>query len=138
MRVTVLLADLAQADSVGKVHMIGLGWTRTGVPAGPMAIVALLRLDDVEETSQPHEVGFDLVDASGKQVSMTPGGKSLKLTAKVEPSSEAPIELPAVAPVVWQLGGGLLLDVGQTYTWRITVDGKQHEDWTASFATHEQ
>ena len=52
---------------------------------------------------------------------MAPGGKSLKLTAEVEPSPEAVVELPAVAPVVWQLGGGIPLAADQTYILRASV-----------------
>ena len=135
LRVTVLLADSAQADPSGKVHLLGLGWTRTGVPTGPVAVVVLLRLEEPVEAGRPHEVGLELVDAEGKTASFTSSGGSIRLTAKVEPSPDALAELPVVAPVVLQLGG-LPLAAGQTYTWRVSVDGQYDEDWTASFTTH--
>ncbi len=133
MRVNVLLGDSAQADPSGKVHMLGLGWTRTGVPTGPMAVVVLLRLEDADEARQQHEVELELVGPEGAPAVLVPGG-ALKLTAKIEPDPEAKVDLPVVAPVVLQLGG-LPLAAGHTYTWRVLVDGKQDDDWATSFAT---
>lgn len=39
-----LLCDAAVADPVGKVHMLGAGWSRTSSPTAPSAVVALIRI----------------------------------------------------------------------------------------------
>lgn len=135
MRVTVLLADSAQADPSGKVHLLGVGWTRTAVPTGPVAIVVLLRMESVDEARLPHHVELELIDGENSPMKFLPGPGTTRVTATIEPNPAADIELPAVAPIVLQLGP-LDLPVDKTLTWRVTVDDKRDDGWTAPFTTH--
>lgn len=136
MKVNVLLADSAQVDPGGKVHALGIGWTRTTAPTNPMAVVVLLDLDDQETAEKSHEVLLELIQADGKPASIGPANNHVRLTAKIEPQPGSSVEIPIVAPVVVQLGP-LDLAANEAFTWRATVDGVTHEDWAASFLTHQ-
>jgi hypothetical protein len=67
VRVSLLLADSAQADQSGKVHALGLGWTTTTTPLPPFALVIFLDID-WDETNQPHNLRCELLSEDGEPV----------------------------------------------------------------------
>jgi hypothetical protein len=78
MEIQLILADAAQAVN-GKVSMLGAGWSVTGTPTAPSAVVALIKVpwDRANEHLQLH---LELVDEDGQPV-LIPG-----------PSGAAPVE----------------------------------------------
>lgn len=135
MRVNVLLSDAAQADTnTGKIHALGLGWTRTPVPTGPMAVIVLVSFDNEVEAGLSHEITVTLTDTEGQPVSLS-GISSLQAKATIDRDKDAQIKWPITAPLVMQIRPGLPLEPGQTYHWRAAIDGKTEETWFAGFIT---
>jgi len=140
MKVTVLLADSAQADQAGKVHALGLGWTLTGSPSPPMAVVLLI---DVEwtETNQKYRVKAELLTADGRPVMAE--GPAAPVPVAFEGEFEVgrppgiPHGTPGRLPVAVNIGPGLPLVPGQRYVWRATVDGHHEDGWDAGFLVRE-
>ena len=44
MRASIILADFAETDPGGKVHILGAGWSVTGPQPGPQAVVGFLQV----------------------------------------------------------------------------------------------
>ena len=70
MEAQLILADAAQAVG-GKVSMLGAGWSVTGTPTAPQAVVGLIKVpwDRANEQLPMH---LQLVDADGRPV-LLPG-----------------------------------------------------------------
>lgn len=65
-----LLADAAQVDGHGgKVHLLGAGWSVTGSPTAPQAVVGLLKIP-WDRTNTPLAMRLQLVDADGQEVAL--------------------------------------------------------------------
>jgi len=62
-----LLCDAAQADPLGKVHMLGAGWSTTGSPTAPQAVVAMLKIP-WDRANQQIPLTLALLDSDGQQV----------------------------------------------------------------------
>ncbi|USX50619.1 hypothetical protein [Lentzea sp. HUAS12] len=137
MKVYVLLADSAQADQTGKIHALGLGWTRTAPITGSMAVIALIQFEPGEDVTGQHDCVLELLEEDGRPAALQVPGREpvhLKLESTVEFKSEP--GAPVTAPLVVNLGPGMPLKPGVTYAWRATVDGKTDPTWEAQFATH--
>lgn len=134
MRAVVLLADSAQADPSGKVHALGLGWSVTGSPTAPSAVVAFIHVEWAE-TNEPFRFRLEMLDADGHQVfGPTPAGSSPiliegDLEAGRPPGLSHGTEL--TVPIAVNIGGGLPLVPGHRYEWRLTIDTRVSE--SASF-----
>ena len=131
MKVTLFLADAAQADAAGKVSALGLGWNRCSTPTPPLSLVILLDIA-WDESNRPHKLKIELLTTDAEPV-MVPG-----------PVGPQPISFEAVAeagrpaglirgsdlrmPMTLGITGGLELAPGR-YEWRVTVEG--FEDATA-------
>jgi hypothetical protein len=63
------------------------------------------------------------------------GFRRLEFDATIEPKAGMIVELPAVAPIVIQLGN-LPLKAGEAYTWSVAVDGESNPDWSVNFTTN--
>jgi len=135
LRVDVLLSDAAQVDtSTGKVNALGIGWTRTSVPTGTMAVIVLVSFDDEEEAGGAHEVTVTLTDNNGKPVPMEETGLR-QAAAIIELNTDANPKWPATAPLVIPVRPGLPLKPDHTYQWRVAIDGKTEDTWFTSFGT---
>ncbi|MGY6656674.1 DUF6941 family protein [Amycolatopsis sp. TRM77291] len=137
MKVNVLLGDAAQVDAGGKVHVLGLGWTRTTAPTGPMAVVVLLELGDAQEVNRSHSATIVLVDEQGERVDLSQFGVppvGFKVAIDRKPDGAA-ADGPIVAPIVIQTGP-LPLDGDRKYRWSVSVDGQSDPSWHAAFATN--
>ncbi len=67
IKATIILCDAAQADSAGKLHMLGAGWSVTGTPTAPAAVAILLKIPwDLANTKLA--MGLQLEDADGHPV----------------------------------------------------------------------
>src|SRR5688572_7793593 len=84
VEVKLILCDSAVADPSGKVHMLGAGWSITGVPAAPHAI-ALLAKVPWDRTNQKLSLNLELVDADGRPVLLNdPNGKPVPVGHQAE------------------------------------------------------
>ncbi|MEV6908591.1 hypothetical protein [Amycolatopsis sp. NPDC051071] len=136
MKVNVLLGDAAQVDAGGKIHVLGLGWTRTTSPTGPMAVVVLLELGDAPEVNRSHDATIVLVDERGERVDLSrfgvpAGGFTVSIDRKPDGVADGPI----IAPIVLQTGP-LPLEGDRKYRWSVSVDGESEPSWYAAFATN--
>lgn len=70
-----ILCDAAVSDpGTGKVHMLGAGWSRTGSPTAPSAVVAMIKVP-WDRSNQRLPLKLSLQDSDGQQVSLpTPAG----------------------------------------------------------------
>lgn len=135
MQAILLLADSAQVDSQNKIHALGLGWSVTSTPTPPAAVCCLI-LVPWTATNRRHRFVLHLLDGDGTEV-QTPGETPAPL--RIEGEFEmgrppgAPSGSPLTQPFVLAVPAGLELQRGQTYDWRLDIDGHHESDWTASF-----
>jgi hypothetical protein len=72
-----LLCDAAVPDPTGKVHMLGAGWSQTGSPTAPQAVVALLKVP-WDRANQALAITLSLLDSDGRRVALpTPQGDQM-------------------------------------------------------------
>ena len=90
-----ILADYAAADgATGKVHMMGAGWSVTGTPTGPQAVVLLLKIP-WDRTNQPIPLRLRLIDTDGQEVRLpTPDGET-PIEVRLQVEVGRPPGLPA-------------------------------------------
>ena len=126
MRISLTLADFAQADAAGKVNAIGLGWTTIPTPLGPFALVIFL---DVEwsESNRTHKVKCELLTADDGQQVLAPGpeGPQPVVFEAVADTARPPGAIYGIAaryPLTVNFYTPLPLNPGR-YTWRATVEG---------------
>ena len=142
MKAHLLLADFAQSDGQGKIGALGLGWSTTGVPTPPHAVIVLLRVGWTE-TNRPHSLELSLLTADGADAVSAPGPLG-EQPLKIEASFEAgrPVGLPEGSEIDHNLavsvGGGLPLEPGRRYEWRLTINGEHREEWSAPFFVRSQ
>jgi hypothetical protein len=127
MQAVIVLADFAEMDSSGKVHILGAGWTFSGPTPSPHAVVVFLKIP-ADRTGSPIPVSLRLLDKARQVVAVPgPGGmQNLEISGQLElaePDDEwdHPMELQAAFPVNL---GVLLLQPGR-YSWFVDVDGKE-------------
>lgn len=131
MKVTVLLADSAQSDSTGKVHALGLGWSRTTVPNGPMAVIVQVEFDRDKDQASNYEIIITLEDEDGELPALEDGKRfRFKADADYQPGENPG---PDIASLVINLGPGLPLKADRLYHWRVTVNGRTEPHWAAGF-----
>lgn len=129
-----ILCDSAVADPSGKVHMLGAGWSTTGSPTAPQAVVAMLKIP-WDRANQPQPLQLQLLNSDGVPVTVsTPEGPMLLGTEGAVEVGRPPglahgssLDSPFVLSVP-----PLPLPPGR-YEWRLTISG-QH--FTASFQVH--
>lgn len=66
---TLILCDAAVSDPLGKVHMLGAGWSRTGSPTAPAAVVAMMKIP-WDRANQRLRLRLALHDSDGNVVSV--------------------------------------------------------------------
>lgn len=137
MKAHILLADFAQADGQGKIGALGLGWSVTGTPTPPQAVIVLLRVGWTE-ANRPHKLEVSLLTADGENAVMAPGPFN-EQPLKVEATFEVgrPVGIPEGSDIDHNLavgiGAGLPLEAGRRYEWRLSIDGTHDESWSAPF-----
>lgn len=121
VEVKLILCDSAVADSSGKVHMLGAGWSLTGVPAAPHAIVLLGKVP-WDRTNQNLHLHLELVDGDGKPVTLPdPNGNRVAVAqeADLEVGRPAGIAPGSMLNAAFALSvPSMHLAVGR-YTWRL-------------------
>lgn len=147
-RVSVLLADYAAADAVGKVNVLGVGWSITAL--NPQSGTTTPQTVVVMVDSPPDLYGEDfalsltLRNSDGHPVEV-PGPTGAPQAMRV--GQNVHIDEPAFPPgtnvprhtmwahtqVLLNLGNGIPLPPGHLYTWSVDIDGTHRTDWEVSF-----
>ena len=137
MKISVLLADAAQADAQsGKIHALGLGWRQCQTPTPPFTLVILLDID-WNETNTQHQLKCQLLTTDGDPV-LVPGPHGLPQPILFEAVAEAgrmPGAIrgaPVRMPLTLNIPGGIPLEPG-IYEWRVEVEGMWEATATEAF-----
>ena len=134
-----MLCDHAQVAG-GKLYISGGGWGVTGSTTDPMAVAVLISVP-WDRTNSKVQLVLALVDADGNPVVQR--GPLGDVPVRVEGQFEVgrppgvkpgtPIDVPLAMNVQ-----PLTLSPDSRYTWTLTLNGEQHEDWTLAFSTQPQ
>ena len=121
MRITVLTADAAQADTTGKVSGLGMGWSVVSSPLPGHAVVVLFHVD-WHESNEKYPFAIDLLDEDGKPVDLE-GNPVVHLEGEFEQGRPPGLVkgTPLVQPFVVNLPPGMPLVGGKRYEYRVTV-----------------
>lgn len=144
VRVAVVLADFANADSAGKANILGAAWSFTGLlPNGLTPAQALVVLIEVapQHLGEQFAVSCTLVNEAGDPV-MMPGPTGELQALRVQqlvhaetprvPGVVLPSSLPGRTQVILNLGIGLPIPPG-LYRWVVEVDGNANPQWGTTF-----
>jgi hypothetical protein len=139
MRVTILLADAAQAVD-GKLYILGGGWSITGPAPVPMALAIKIEVPWTEANT-PHTLEMKLINEDGQAViAHTPvGDHPIELRSEFE--TGRPPGLRPGTPLDVALAINLMplpLPPGGRFTWRCFIDGQTSDEWEVSFSTRSQ
>lgn len=137
IRGSIMLADYAVTDAVGKVNVIGGGLSVIGFDLNqgittPFTVYASLTCPiPAPDSSAAVEVA--LVDASGNPVAVagpTGEGQVVRIAQNVEfaapviPGLQIPRgAIESASQIIVNFGNGIPLGVGQAYAFRLSVDG---------------
>jgi len=146
--VSLIMADYAVADQLGKLQMIGGGLQiigrdhSTGATAAFAIVVSLGFPAEVFNEQYAFEVILE--DVMGSPVSLGDDvtgdggvmrfGQSQQVEEPTFPGAGVPRRsLPARTQVVIHFNNGLPLPAGQVLRWRVRIDGETKPDWVLLF-----
>lgn len=137
MRVTILLADAAQAVET-KLYILGGGWSFTGPQVGPHAIAILIEVP-WHEANREHQLHIELQDADGHAALIGPEAQPLIIEARLEVGRPPghPAGTPFTVPMAFNLPP-LPLQPGTRYVWCVTIDGETDPNWQVGFNVRPQ
>lgn len=124
-RASLILADFAETDPGGKVHVLGAGWSVTGPNVGPQAIVGFIQVS-AEQSGAPISFILRLADRTGEVVEV-PGPAGMQ---RMEVSGQVEMRVPEGWDGSTDLSAAFAVNVmvplpqGHPYTWSLEVDGK--------------
>lgn len=133
LEVQLILCDAAQADPSGKLHMLGAGWSITGIPTGPHAVAILVKVP-WDRANQKIHGKLTLVDSDGRPVELpTPDGGRTTIVMDVDLEVGRPpgLEHGSMIDAAMAFNVGPLPLPSGRYQWRLDL-GEQH--FAASFA----
>jgi hypothetical protein len=125
MRAAIILADFAETDPGGKVHVLGAGWSVIGPSVGPQAVVGFIQVP-AGQSGAPISFTLRLADRTGEIVEV-PGPVGMQ---RMEISGQAEIREPEGWDGLTDLSAAFAVNLmvplpqGQPYTWSLEVDGK--------------
>lgn len=138
MKVTMLLADLAQAVG-GKLYVLGGGWSLTG--PGPSQMALAIKIDlPWDRANIKHKWKLELVDSDGHpvKVQMPDGEEPQPLVLQGEMEVGRPPGLKAGSPLDVPMAfnfGPIPLRPDTRYEWRFSFEKLEDAEWSASFST---
>ena len=149
MKVSVLLADKGTANPhAGTLNLLNVGWSQTqlqvpqvmgpGMVAQitpPHAVVVFFEVEP-HRCNHPIELIVRLLNEDGSEVTV-PGPTGPQPLRLVQPITvPTPGGMPSGSPgtgnTMIEIHPGLPLAAGG-YVWKVTLDGEDHEDWSARF-----
>ena len=140
MKLDVVLADTGTQDPLGKLNLLGAGWSQTVIgPNGltPDTAVAVFIEANWDECNRETEVVLELLNADLEPVvvPLASGPEPLRVVQRVTiPTPQgAPNGSPGSFTLLARFQGGLPLQPGSWYQWRATVEGRHEDNWKARF-----
>jgi hypothetical protein len=139
MKATLMLADYAVVAE-NKLTIVGGGWTVTGPAPQPFAIAIKLEIPWHTALDQ-HTIRLELLDADGQPVlgPTLQGVQPIVVEGELTPEPDSiPADVKPGTPIDLSFAFNfqpMPLAPGQRYEWRLTIDGKAHEDWSLAFNT---
>lgn len=134
-----ILADHAVVAE-GKLYINGGGWSVR--PAGPTPMFIAMKFDvPWDRAARPIELLLRLIDEDGHVVAHpTPVGEQpTQIGARLEVSRPPGLTPGASIDAALAIGvPAFALPAGRRFSWRISVDGQEREDWVLCFATARQ
>lgn len=136
MKVTMMLADAAQVAD-GKLNILGGGWSVTGPMAVPFAIALMIEVP-WHLANHQHAFKLEVIDLDGNLVQVPTPEDTTTVTFEGQfevgrpPGTRSGAMLPFVAAIN---SGPIPWPTGASYEWRLSIDGKAHEDWRLAFTT---
>lgn len=133
LEVQLILCDAAQADSGGKIHMLGAGWSVTSSPTAPHAVAILVKVPWDRANEKIHGT-LTLVDPDGHPIELS-SPTNEPVTAVMEFDLE--VGRPAGLEPGSMIDAAAAFNIGPLplpdgrYQWRLNL-GDQH--FAASFA----
>ncbi|MDQ1732582.1 MAG: hypothetical protein QOK10_2741 [Pseudonocardiales bacterium] len=126
VEVQLILADAAQANG-GKVSMLGAGWSVTGTPTAPQAVVGLLKVP-WDRANEKLPLNLQLVDADGQPV-LLPGpdgvlDQQVQFTATVEVGRPPGLTIGTPIDSSFTVNVQPLPLAPGRYTWRLEIGGE--------------
>lgn len=122
VEVQIILCDAAVADSNGKLHMLGAGWSLTASPTSPHAVALLIKVPwDLTDRQLPLEL--ELLDADGIPVRLpTPDGYGpVSVHAEIEVSRPTGVPEGIMLDSAFTVGLGPLPLAPGRYQWRANL-----------------
>jgi hypothetical protein len=136
MKVTLMLADSAQEVN-GKLYILGGGWSITSPEPGPFAIAGIIQVP-WDQTNRKIAFKLSLVTADGHPVRVpTPtGDQPVEVAGEFEVGRPPGLKpgTPMSVPLALNMGPWPL-QPDTVYVWRLSLDGREDEDWQLSFVT---
>ena len=126
MRASIVLADFAETDPGGKVHILGAGWSATGPQPSPQAVVGFIQVPP-ELAGGSIAFTVRLADQTGEVVEVQgPAGmQRMEATGQIEVREPEEWDRSTDLNVAFALNVLLPLSSGKAYTWFLEVDGKE-------------
>jgi hypothetical protein len=126
MRASIVLADFAETDPSGKVHILGAGWSATGPQLGPQAVVAFIQVP-AEHGGGTISFTLRLADLLGNVVEVLgPAGmQPMELGGQVELREPEEWDRASDLNAAFSVNVMLPLPPGHSYTWSLEIDGKE-------------
>jgi hypothetical protein len=139
MRVTILLADSAQAVQ-GKLYILGGAWSIIG--PGPLTMALAINIEvPWTEANRQHQLRVTLFDEDEQKVSIpTPTGDQ-PFEFHIPFEVGRPAGLKPGTPLTFALALNLapfLLRPDSRYVWRCFVNDQTEDAWQVSFSTRSQ
>jgi hypothetical protein len=129
-----LLADYAIVSD-GKLTVVGGGWSQTGPEPASFGIALLIQVP-WDQANAPHAFAVQLLDADGEPVVLeTDDDEEQPVAFGGDFEVGRPPGLKPGTPLDFPVAMNstpLPLEPGR-YEWRLTIDGKSHQDWTLAF-----
>lgn len=125
MRATIVLADFAETDPAGKVHILGAGWSLTGPLPGPQAVVGFIQVPP-ERGTEPISFILRLSDRSGNVVEVPGlvGMQPMEISGQIQVIQPEEWDGTSDLNAAFAVNVMLPLPQGLSYAWTLEVDGK--------------
>jgi hypothetical protein len=134
MRVTMLLADAAQ-EILGKLYILGGGWSVTGPDVPPMALA--IKLDvPWSDANASHEFELTLVDTDGHVVRVDDeldGTREVRIAGSFEVGRPPGLPPGSDIDCAFTVNLGAIPLAAGRYAWQLWIDGETAEDWQRPF-----
>ena len=133
---TQLLADAAEAV-YGKLYILGGGWSVMGPDPAPMAIAIKIEVP-WDQGNDVHKLHLRLVDADGQPVLAESEDGEVPVVLDADFETGRPAGMKPGTPLDLTMAvtlGPLPLLPASRFEWRLSIDGKEDDEWRVAFST---